>query len=112
MAWCHLAKNNMTGSQTRGNRWLWDKDISYDTDISRVFGTANKGKGSSCMVFSQTPIVHVSKKSRKVDQKIVIEGNRMCNYFQRTFGTIEFGGLHTVSELFNYKSARSNVRQS
>ncbi len=102
MGWCHFAKSNMTGRQQHGI--MWDKDISFRNDQTSLFdGTNSSFVGRSCIVFYQTPIVHISKKARKMNGDVLQAGKAMCDFFRGEKGVIDKSGLHKVNELFNYE---------
>lgn len=110
--WCHMAKTNMTGNQTRGT--ILDRDISYRAD-SPVVGrgsinntTTNNDdddvEGRPCVVFYQTPMQHINKKSRTRDDRIKSGSHNLCPYFRGEKGVVGAGGLYYVYELFNAPS--------
>mmetsp|Transcript_13497 Transcript_13497/g.19225 ORF Transcript_13497/g.19225 Transcript_13497/m.19225 type:complete len:424 (-) Transcript_13497:30-1301(-) len=102
MGWCHFAKSNMTGRQQHGI--MWDKDISFRNDQTFLFDGANSSfVGRSCIVFYQTPIVHISKKARKTNGDSLQAGKAMCDFFRGEKGVIDKSGLHKVNKLFNYE---------
>jgi hypothetical protein len=108
MGWCHFAKNNMTGTQTEGN--MWDANISsfehFDDSVT-VLDERNPSIGRSCIVFSQTPYVHISKKTRNKNLAKRRAGKAICGFLRERKGVIESRGLHKVNELFVYDPSKS-----
>mmetsp|Transcript_1048 Transcript_1048/g.2074 ORF Transcript_1048/g.2074 Transcript_1048/m.2074 type:complete len:445 (-) Transcript_1048:50-1384(-) len=100
MGWCHMAKNNMNGTQIRGK--LWDYEIAYRNDSVTLLDGTNSSNGRSCIVFYQTPIFHDSKQSLGMDPNRRDGGIRMCDFLRGKYGISGKGGLHKVYELFNY----------
>eukprot|EP00581_Thalassiosira_minuscula_P001352 CAMPEP_0183744960 /NCGR_PEP_ID=MMETSP0737-20130205/65993_1 /TAXON_ID=385413 /ORGANISM="Thalassiosira miniscula, Strain CCMP1093" /LENGTH=485 /DNA_ID=CAMNT_0025980615 /DNA_START=375 /DNA_END=1832 /DNA_ORIENTATION=+ len=101
MAWCHSAKNNMTGLQGHGG-------ISYIGHISScpkisLNDADNAGiRGSACMVLYQTPIVHVSKYTLdRYDVDLIKSAKILCEIFRLRMGVVGKEGLKTVYQFYN-----------
>lgn len=104
MAWCHLAKNNLTGVQSNGKVTKvayhnWQRAIPLsESDVDADM------RGRGCVVLYQTPIVHISKYARAGNFKsprFVFAQSHLCRYFRLKLGAVGKGGLKTVYELFN-----------
>ena len=108
MGWCHFAKNNMTGTQSEGI--MWDANISsfehFNSSVT-LLDERNPSIGRSCLVFSQTPYVHVSKKVRNKNLDRQRAGKAICNFLRGRKGVIGRRGLHKVQELFIYDPSKS-----
>ena len=106
MGWCHLAKNDMVGRQERGP--ILDRDIEYvashGENSSHVMevndSTEGAIRGRSCVVFYQTPLQHVNKKSFVHDDAQIEASKGLCQFFRGQKGVIGAGGLWTVHQLF------------
>lgn len=106
MGWCHLAKNDMVGRQERGP--IMDHDIghraSHGENSSHVVevndSTVGAIRGRSCVVFYQTPLQHVSKKTFVHNAEQIEASKGLCQFFRGKKGVIGAGGLWTVHQLF------------
>lgn len=101
--WCHMAKNGMKGKQERGP--IWDYSIGYrenSTGWVEMDDVANHDaiSGRSCVVFYQTPLQHVSKRSLHTDETRVEATKRLCGFFRGQKGVTGAGGLWTMYGVF------------
>lgn len=101
MAWCHHAKNNMTGIQ--GDPPI--KNIGYHSQSPELSpGDNGDARGRACMVLYQTPILHVSRYSRKshiARHDFNVASQLLCRYFRLDLGVVGKQGLKGVYEKFN-----------
>ncbi|KAL7526281.1 hypothetical protein ACHAXR_001408, partial [Thalassiosira sp. AJA248-18] len=122
MGWCHMAKSNMTGKQERGP--IMDYAIAYHQssdyyslpvvshhDYSHgasSSSSSSSSRGRSCIVFYQTPIQHINKKTRGADDTVRRANRNLCRFLRENHGVTGAGGLWTVYDLF---TAPNNASQ-
>ena len=101
MAWCHSAKNDMIGKQSNGD--IFKKFVYNENSrvVSLNESLNNDIKRRACMIFYQTPMVHVTQGTFVGDWDVAVGTKLLCRYFVLDHGVVFVTGLNTVYELFN-----------
>lgn len=85
LAWCHYARANMTGEQL----WPPKKHFSFDPNAPAYSPGDNStdpfGGHRSCVVFYQTPVVHLNKRSLGKGRAFRQGGREICLFFKRNY---------------------------
>jgi len=107
MAWCHFSRNNMRGQQMHGrHHYRLMDDLDQHRDVSKIptlslTDNSNNGvQGRSCVVFYQTPIIHLSKRTISHAGRFEVASELLRNFFRKKHGAISKSGINIAVEIF------------